>query len=314
VWCHADMTKCAADSQLAERACAQHGLISRAQALEAGLNDQNLVDRLRAGDLLLVAPGVYRYRGVAESWRGDVMAACLFAGPAAFASHSTAAVLHRLDGFAPGRVELTIPRGARHHLDDVRVRRPRLGVSAAERTVIDGIPTTTIERTLIDVARVRGLRRGEIVLDGAQRDGTAHVDAVAGLADRIRGRGRTRIGKYSDLVHARLGSSQPTTALERKFLALIEDSTLPRPECQVRMLLSDGRAVVADFVFPTSMVVVEVDGRVGHAGDLDRQRDAERDSLLQLSGFRVLRFTYRDVDERPGWIVATVRSAVRGVA
>jgi predicted transcriptional regulator of viral defense system len=308
------MTKRAADSQLAERACRQHGLISRAQALASGLNDQNLLDRLRAGDLLLVSPGVYRYRGVAESWRGDVMAACLFAGPAAVASHSTAAVLHRLDGFAPGRVELTIPRRTRRHLDGVRLHRPRLGVSAAECTVIDGIPTTALERTLIDVTRVRGLRRGEIALDGAQRDGTAHVDAVAGLADRIRGRGRTRIGKYSDLVSARLGHSQPTTALERRFVELIGDSTLPRPECQVRMLLSNGRAVTADFVFPASMVVVEVDGRVGHAGDLDRQRDAERDSLLQLSGFRVLRFTYRDVDDRPGWVVATVQRAIRGVA
>jgi very-short-patch-repair endonuclease len=240
--------------------------------------------------------------------------ACLFAGPAAVASHSTAAVLHRLDGFAPGRVELTIPRRARHQLNDVRMHRPRLGVSAAERTVIDGIPTTTIERTLIDVARVRGLRRGEIALDGAQRDGTAHVDTVAGLADRTRGRGRTRIGKYSALVHARLGSSQPTTALERRFLALIEDSTLPRPECQVRMLLSNGRAVIADFVFRASMVVVGADGRVGHAGDLDRQRDAERDSLLQLFGFRVLGFTYRDVDARPDWVVATVQRAIRGVA
>jgi very-short-patch-repair endonuclease len=308
------MTKRAADSRLAEEARRQHGLISRAQALASGLNDQNLVDRLRAGRLLLVSPGVYRYPGVAESWRGEVMAACLFAGPTAVASHATAAVLHRIDGFTQGRVEVTSPRRARHHLDGVRVHRPRLGVNAAERTLVDGIPTTTIERTLIDIARIRGLRRGEIALDGAQRDGTAQVDAVAGLADRIRGRGRTRIGKYSDLVHARLGHSQPTTALERKFLQLIEDPTLPRPECQVRMLLSNGRAVVADFVFAASMVVVEVDGRIGHSGDVDRQRDAERDSLLQLSGFRVLRFTYRDVYDRPGWVLATVRSAVRRVA
>jgi very-short-patch-repair endonuclease len=61
-------------------------------------------------------------------------------------------------------------------------------------------------------------------------------------------------------------------------------------------------------------VVAELDGRVGHISQLDRARDRERDNELTAAGFRVLHFTWLDIVGRPGWVVATLRTALAAVA
>lgn len=299
------------DRPLFEIGLAHYGLITRAQAQQAGLSDELISARQRRGLLRVVGRGVYRISGFPESWRSKVLQAVLLGGPTAVASHGTAAALHRLDGFGEGRLEITVDRDVSRRPGGAIVHRHRAPLREMDRDVVDAIPCTSICRTLVDVAQVRGIQRAEIALDGAERDTTVQSVDVHERAEDLRGRGHTRVGTFSETARARIGRSQPTSYLERLALRAIEDHGLPRPVCQ-HPIVTAGRRFRADFAYPTSWVAIELDGRVGHADDLGRQRDAERDTYLRLAGWAVLRFTYRDVNERPEWMVQRIREALFG--
>lgn len=53
--------------------------------------------------------------------------------------------------------------------------------------------------------------------------------------------------------------------------------------------------------------MVEVDSRAYHDTDRAFHNDPRRDRLLMLAGWRVARFTGRDLDEQPRTVAAQVR-------
>src|SRR3954470_15289693 len=91
----------------------QHGLVTRAQVLGVS-SDRELRTWLSHGELERVVPTVYRVGGAPVTWRQKVLAAVLAAGPGAIASHATAAALWMLSGFAPKKIEITVPHGGSH--------------------------------------------------------------------------------------------------------------------------------------------------------------------------------------------------------
>ncbi|MFN8035723.1 MAG: DUF559 domain-containing protein [Acidimicrobiia bacterium] len=297
------------DKTLMELGLRQHGIFTRLQALAVGISDDVIVGRRRSGVIVRLGIGVYRVVGFPRSWRSRVMEAVLLGGPTALASHTTAGALRELDGFPEVLIEITVDRAVSRRPDGVIVHSHRRPLRAVDRTVVDSIPCTSLERTLIDVAQMRGMTRAEIALDGAERDGAATSAVVHLHAEELRGRGRTRVGQFSEVTGARVGVSQPTTALERLAVRAIEAQGLPRPECQYPVVTS-GRRFTVDLAYPERLLAIELDGRVGHADDLSRQRDAERDTWLRLGGWDVLRFTYRDVRDRPDWMAQRVREGL----
>jgi len=57
---------------------------------------------------------------------------------------------------------------------------------------------------------------------------------------------------------------------------------------------------------------VELDSRRHHTALLDRESDRKRDNQLMANGWRVLRFTWDDLVDRPHDVVADVRRALTG--
>jgi very-short-patch-repair endonuclease len=55
-------------------------------------------------------------------------------------------------------------------------------------------------------------------------------------------------------------------------------------------------------------LVVELDGHEFHRTRAAFERDRIRDAALQLAGFRVLRITYRRLEQEPAEVIATVRA------
>ena len=98
------------------------------------------------------------------------------------------------------------------------------------------------------------------------------------------------------------------SALERRFLAIIRQAGLPRPDLR-RVYRSGSRTLArVDAEFADGLVV-EVAGHGTHATRQQRQRDAQRQTELTLRGKRVLTFTYDDVYGRPGWVLGILRAA-----
>ena len=144
---HAKRSKSQADRAIGALAERQHGVVSRAQLLELGLNRGAITHRIELGRLRPVHRGVYRIGLL--SGDGRRMAAVLACGPGAVLSHLSAAALWGIR--QSGRIEVTTP-ASRRGPRGVTVHRSPLRDD--ERTTHRGIPTTTVPRTLLDLSAV----------------------------------------------------------------------------------------------------------------------------------------------------------------
>ncbi len=286
-------------------AATQHGVLSRAQALDAGLSERAIERRLASGLWKVVFAGVYVPRPVPSSWRQRLMAAVLYGGHGALASHRSAAALWGLEGAAEGPVEISVKAGRRIAGVVVHRRRP---ADHPPVVLIDNIPTTGIERTLLDVAAVAPPHRVAPALDEALRRRLTTIEAVF---DALPARGRAGTKTLRELLAARddrdgLLESQ----LESALLHLVREHGLPLPVPQHRV--SDGGAVVArlDFAYPSHRLGIETDGYRWHGGVERWKRDLRRENRLKLLGWTVLRFSWEDVHDRPESVAGQIRTAL----
>ena len=102
----------------------QFGVISRTQAIEAGLIRRVIDGKLTTGEWEIVAPGVYRATLVAGSFRQRCMAAALWSAPEGLVSVDAAGALWQLEGVnRPARVAALLPApGSRRSRGDIVVR------------------------------------------------------------------------------------------------------------------------------------------------------------------------------------------------
>lgn len=238
---------------VATQAARQHGVITRAQLLEAGLKRGAVSRRLKAGHLRPLHRGVY-VMGPLTPPRAREMAAVLASGPGAVISHRSAAALWDLlperGDAAP--VDVTVSGGDRGRRPGIRTHRV-IGLEADERAEMDGIPITAPGRTVIDLAGVVGSRELERAVARGARTGLVTRETLASLLRRHRGRPGT------PALRALLASER-TPALTRSeaeetFLSLIREARLPAPELNVVVA---GHEV--DFLWRSEGLAVEVDG------------------------------------------------------
>lgn len=69
---------------------------------------------------------------------------------------------------------------------------------------------------------------------------------------------------------------------------------------------------VVDVLFPAQRLVLEVDGYAAHSAREAFERDRRRQNRLVAEGYIVLRFTWRDLTERPGDVVRQVAAVLAG--
>ena len=178
----------------------------------------------------------------------------------------------------------------------------------ADIVTVDGIRCVSVERLIVD-SLLFGFTTKEIhnAIDSALRMRLVNER-------RLRKRMLEELPMNSRHRQRLIGALVDTggeSALERRFLAVIRRSGLPRPSLQ--RVYRDGTRTLArvDAEFPDGLVV-ELAGHGTHATRIQRQRDAQRHTELTLRGKRVITFTYDDVYGRPDWVTLVLRSA--GVA
>ena len=149
--------------------------------------------------------------------------------------------------------------------------------------------------------------RCEASIDSAVRLGLSSPIVLTRRLDELRGPGRWGCRTLDELLVDSGGHSK----LEREFLRLMRESALPRPTCQA-IHRRGGRTVArVDFLFEPFALVVEVNGRRGHASDAERAKDGQRRNELQAIGRQVLEFTWTDVTRDGRRVAGDVRAALR---
>jgi very-short-patch-repair endonuclease len=232
------------------------------------------------------------------------MAAVLACGEGAVLSHRSAAVLlgirerHgvSIDVTAPGRRGRT-PKEIAAHRDG--------SLLASDRIETDGIPCTSVARTLLDIAGVVPIwELRKAVSEAEVRRILDHAE-VRALIKRSRGRrGVARLRMVMDEIHPE--TKRTRSEMERLFLRMCTRAGLPQPEVNVSLRVGGGN-LKPDFLWRDVGLILEADSRQFHDTDSAFLSDRRREQRLQLAGWRVSRCTWEQIFREPGTLAEIVR-------
>lgn len=288
----------------------QHGVISRRQALAAGLPRGVLERRVSSGRWRPLHPGVYVPRPVPSSWHQELMAAVLRGGPEAYASHRSAAQLRSLDGIEDAVPEISVTSGRRMKGVIVHRRDPR---DEPRIVLIEGIRASCVERTIIELAAVTSPFRLGLAVDDALRRRMTTISRLGFALEEPSSRGKAGLGGLRKVLEQRRDEDGlADSPLETLLLRLLRRHGLPPPVLQFRVL--DGANVVArlDFAYPVLRLGIEADGFRWHGGRERWARDLRRENRLKLLGWTLLHFSKEDIHDRPETVISQIRAALAG--
>jgi len=284
------------DEMVAKDAERQHGVFTLDQAKEHGATPASVKHRLQTGAWRAFPyVGVYRAAGCPPSWEQDLHALVLATQPAA-ASHRSAAALLGVPGFPRcGTAEVVTTRALRERITSAQVHSSRV-LPPEHLTTVEGIVTTGVARTVIDLAGVVHPQRAERVLDNCLARGLVTLEAVRCVVDLLARRGRPGIAVMRRLLADRADSyAAPESGLEARAIELIRSAGLPEPVRQLDVGDATGWIGRVDLAYPDRRLVIEVDSDVHHSTLVDRRADQLRDHRLRGAGWAVERITEDDL-------------------
>ncbi len=184
------------------------------------------------------------------------MAAVLASGEGAGLSYRSAGMLWAVRRTERGLIEVTSPRAGRPLPG---VQRHRAELPGDEVTVQQGIPITTVARTLLDLATVLNPTQLARAVNEAEVQRLWEPLSLNALLERYPRR------RGVPALRALLGQRATVTRgeLEKRFLEFLEDAGLPLPETNAHVQI-DGIFYEVDCLWRAERVIVELDGRQVH--------------------------------------------------
>jgi hypothetical protein len=162
--------------------------------------------------------------------------------------------------------------------------------------VRQGIPVTTLDRTLLDLSAELSLEAFEAAIREAEYLHRFRLEALERLlATHPGSRGATKVKVCLGSL-GRGPKGRARKGLEVRFAALLAKTDFPMPALNALLDL-DGFKVEADCLWREQRLIVELDGGKAHRTRSAFESDRERDRRLQTAGWRVIRVTWRQLDE-----------------
>jgi predicted transcriptional regulator of viral defense system len=284
------------DVAIARLAECQHGVVSLSQLQLLGLSKAAVSRRAQHGRLIRIHRGVYAVGHARLTGHGRSMAAVLAYGDGAVLSHRSAAALHGIRPDHRAKTDVTVAGRSGRSRPGIDVHRSTT-LTEADVTEVDGIPCTTVARTLLDLAEVIDRRGVERSVDQAEVRRIFDLRAVEEVLSRAAG--RRGAGVVRSVLAEYRGPTLTDRELEERFLALCKTACIPSPAVNEWIALEDGVAYKADFLWRAERLIVETDGWGSHGTRRAFENDRRRDRRLRLAGWDVVRFTWRDVEREP---------------
>jgi very-short-patch-repair endonuclease len=279
---------------------AQHSVVARRQLTELGFRPAAVRHLCETGRLHPLHRGVYVVGRADVSLRGRWMGAALACGEGALVSHGDAAALHGLLPVGGRLIHVTVPGQSRRGIQGLQLHRVR-SLHPHDRALKDGIPVTSVARTLLDVAETEPERRAMRAFEQAERLRLFDLGAVDEL--RARSRGRRGLKPMKALLrHCCCSVTDARSELEQRFVEFCREHRIPMPAMNVAL---EGFEV--DAHWPGTPLVVELDSFTHHSPRSAFESDRERDLVLGLAEYRVVRVTWRMVTERPEKLEQRIR-------
>jgi hypothetical protein len=271
----------------------QSGVVSRSQALKAGLSAGMIKFRISSGRWQQLHLGVYATFTGFPGRSAQLWAAVLSAGPGAMLSHETAAELQRLADKPVETIHVTVP-GQRHAqpIRGVSLHRSRRAVEAVQCD--SNPPRTKVEETVLDLTQTAA--SFDAVCDWVTRAFARDLTDEKRMRTAVRQRGKLHWRtELHELIAA--AASGDHSVLEYRYDRDVERAHgLPEPVRQAPFVGPDGRRGRRDRLYQEYGVVVELDGRLAHP-DEEQWRDKARDNAAAVDRKQTLRYGWTQVSK-----------------
>lgn len=291
-------------ARLAER---QHGVVARRQLSALGLSEREIDLRIASGDLHPVFRGAFAVGHLAIDRPGRMLAAVLACGDGTVLSHGSAAELQGL--WTGSRSRSTSSRRAEPVARSPTSAGTTCFAPRLQKIEIrEGIPCTTVSRTVVDMAGRMGSTALRRLVERAaiqRRLEVREVDRILALGRR-RGAPQLRaiLDPWRTDTERRPRLRSP---LEAHLLPALVAAGVPRPECNVKLQVDGGRPLEVDMLWRAEKLAIEADGEETHGTRRAFQEDRKRDQRLLAAGFRVARVTWRQAEDEPTGVAARIK-------
>src|SRR5881394_146430 len=282
---------------LADLAELQHGVVSTRQMEALGYSRDAISYAAHSGRLHRLHRGVYAIGHLSLTWEGHCHAAVLACAPNALASHTSAAWLWGLLTSRPGTFHVTAP--TRRH-GKVALHLHFASLTEEDRAFREGIPVTSVARTLLDFAAIALPTRLNRAIERAEERALFDLRAVETLLARVgghRGAGRLR----GALAIYRDDPAFTRSGLERRFRDLVRRSSLPTPS----MNFQEGEYQL-DVYWQPERFAVELDVYETHGSRASFESDRLRQENLKLKGIEMVRITGPRLDGEPNEVIERI--------
>lgn len=273
------------------------GVITLAQARQAGLSDYAVRRRVRSGHWRRCGPGVYFVDDRPFTPAARVRAAVWSHGCRAAASGLSAAWWLGLTAVEPDVVEVTVPRNS-HGRARAGTRVHRRDLSEMDVVEDRGLRLTGVALSVLEAAARRG--GGPKIMDSALQ---RRVELAALQRAHLRNSGRYGAPAARRMLEAAAGGAR--SEAERRTVRLMRGAGIGGWRANYRV-----GPFVVDFAFPAQRVAIEIDGWAFHSDQQAFHNDRSRQNKLALAGWQVLRFTWLDITEHPQRVIAEIRAAI----
>ena len=235
------------------------------------------------------------------------MAAVLASGPDALLSHRTAATLWGLRGYSEGAVHVSTPRKS---TSSKWIKRHFSVVPADERGVKEGIPVTSVHRTIFDLAATASVEEVAAMIKEAEYLNLWDRLSLWDLLERYPGRRGSRHLRSALKRIAEEPPGRKRSKLEERFAPFLRRHRLPLPRFNDWIAL-EPKGYRVDCHWPGTEEIVELDGWQGHSSCSAFRDDRARDRALHVAGYSVTHLTWNQLDDEPEAVASDLRVLLR---
>jgi putative AbiEi antitoxin of type IV toxin-antitoxin system len=273
----------------------QAGVVTRQQALNAGMSDGAIVARIKFGRWQRVHSGVYATFTGPLTRDAQLWAAVLAAGPGAQLSHQTAAELNRLTDHPSPFIHVTIPANRRITPPNGVIIHISSNLTFGWRFARGVPPYTFAEETVVDLVHAATKVDDVIayVTSGfaKRKVSEGRLRQIAAARKKLRWR-----GDLDEIIRAGAGGAH--SVLEYRYDHDVEQAHgLPKAAKQVRFTKPDGSRGYRDRYYEKYKLIVELDGKRYHPPE-HRGHDQDRDNDAAATVGSTLRYGWVDVTSK----------------
>jgi hypothetical protein len=297
-------------SEIATVAAHQHGVVSRSQAEETGIDGRAIVRRVDNGEWLRLDTEVFTVNGAPRTRYQSLWAAYL-SRPEALVTGRSAASIYNFPGVEFGKPQILLPFTGNARSPIGQMIRSRHYELIAHQPV-DGLRVTTRAETLLVLAFRSPPTLVERWVDSqmaVDKLAAADFDPIFARLANARLRGLRPLQRIV-IARDRDAYQPPTSHLEHHLYRVLDHPDIP-PSVRQLPFAFDAVDATVDAYIEDWRMIVEADGRRWHTKKADFESDRRRDNAAAERGLLVMRFTYRMLKDDPDGCVRTLVHAGR---